>query len=87
MKLLPKLTEPQKRMLATVPNDWEPIKTHFGFRSVLGNQTLRALRAKGIVEVLMVPPRWRISPLYALATIHHVKHPRKHERDEKDRIG
>jgi hypothetical protein len=55
------LSGAQERMLKRIPDDWGPIINYYGFNSILGNQTFRALRDKGYAEMLLQPPRWRRS--------------------------
>ena len=47
-------------MLKTVPDEITHfMRGHWGARSILGNQTIRVLKERGLIEVLLVPPRWR----------------------------
>jgi len=67
-----KLTEAQRRMLEKAPSDWglwsdswrTPYRT--SEPNILG-PTMGVLRRRMLVEIDLVPPRWRITPAGRLA--------------------
>lgn len=51
----------QQKLLERLTSEFTPFKRSTGFPFMIGNPTVHALLNRGFIEVLTVPPRWRIT--------------------------